>query len=30
MIVPDRPSSGVAAKLTDFGVAHLAGDDALT
>ena len=31
MIVPDAPSSRRgAAKLTDFGVAHLAGEDALT
>ena len=31
VIVPDRPRSGRgAAKLTDFGVAHLAGDEPLT
>lgn len=31
VIVPDRPvSARGAAKLTDFGVAHLAGDDGLT
>jgi hypothetical protein len=30
VLVPESPDDGVVAKLTDFGIARLAGDDALT